>query len=95
MNDPVLGNMRPLPTHAFCGVHFPLQLLLRAQHTLHQLVGLLILSGTARRNRQHAHCLFIPCFNFHYYVSQEMHALANSYWHKKVFEFLPTFGETE
>lgn len=24
-----------------------------------------------------------------------MHALANSYWHKKVFEFLPTFGESE
>lgn len=61
----------------------------------HQLVGLLILSGTARRNRRHAHCLFIPCFNFHYYVSQKMHALANSYWHKKLFEFLPALGETE
>jgi hypothetical protein len=49
--------------------------------------------GPARRNRQQARSLFIPCFNFHYYISQEMHALAKSYWKKKkgkkkkVFEF--------
>lgn len=78
------------------GAPFSPQHLLTARHILLiSLSGLLILPSPARRNRQHAHCLFIPCFNSHYYVSQEMHALANSYWHTKVFEFLPTFGETE
>jgi hypothetical protein len=72
------------PFHALCGSTFCLKHLPRRQQSLHQLVGMSHLPpGTAGRNRQHAHCLFIPCFDFHYYISQEMHTLANSYWQKK------------
>lgn len=94
MNGPGVGNMGSPTPCILWGTFSPVAW--EALHiSLHQLVGITHPLGTARRNRQHAHCLFIPCFNFHYYVSQEMHALANSYWHKKVFAFLPTFGETE
>lgn len=75
VNGPVRVTSGPTPCTqwgTFCPAAFAC-----SPTSSHQLVGLLILSGTARRNRRHAHCLFVPCFNFHYYVSQKMHALAN------------------
>lgn len=73
----------PLPMH-FCGAHFPCSICL--EPSIPSSSASVDESspspppGTARRSRQHAHSLLIPCFHFHYYISQEMHALANSYW---------------
>lgn len=79
--------------HAVCGCIFP-GAFAGAQHVLSISLSDDSPSGHSKRNRQCAHCMFIPCSNVHYYISQEMHAFASSYWHRKVSEFLPTFGET-
>lgn len=72
---------------------FSLRHLLRAQHVLSISLSDDSPPSTAKETGR------VPCvrayslFNVHY-VSQEMHACASRHWHRKVFEFLPTIGET-
>lgn len=75
----------PPPSHAFLWGPFLLLLAfaLSPAFSSHRFWWMSHAPGPARRNRQQARSLFIPCFNFHYYISQEMHALAKSYWKKK------------
>lgn len=97
VNGPVLDNISPPspphPSMHSVGCIFPEAFAHSPTYSLNQLAGITHPLRHSTEKQAACHGLFISCFNFHYYVSQEMHALANSYWHKKVFEFLPTFGE--
>ncbi|XP_015416652.1 PREDICTED: eukaryotic translation initiation factor 4E type 3 isoform X1 [Myotis davidii] len=72
---------------------FSLRRLLGAQRVLSVSLSDDSPSRHSERNRQCARCVLIPCLMFIITFLRKC-TPALSHWHRKVFEFLPTFGET-